>query len=79
MPLFRCVTCGCIENTATSNYWKNRMDERPKSEDQCSACDPRIGKWHGEFTKDDADALGYRVGRDGYLYEPASPDRGTGG
>ena len=47
MSLFRCTKCGCVENTATSNYWLLRGDAEPL----CSECDPKIGKWHGKFEK----------------------------
>ena len=55
MPLFKCEQCGCVENTALSNYWTRNL--RDPSEPKpwairpalCSACDPDIGKWHGAF------------------------------
>jgi hypothetical protein len=37
-----------------------------KTEPLCSECDPKIGKWHGEFKKESA--TGYILSSDGYLY-----------
>jgi len=42
-PLFICQKCGCVENTALSDYWSNM--EKPL----CSECSR--GKWHGCFPK----------------------------
>jgi len=57
MPLFRCDTCGTVENTALANYWARRFagargTEPPKL---CSACDPTIGVWHGRFPRQSAE------------------------
>ena len=60
MPSFRCAKCGCIENTALSNFWHGVA--------LCSECDPEIGKWHGRFEKHSADGL--LLGEDGFLYSP---------
>jgi hypothetical protein len=46
VPVFICENCGCIENTAVSNYWS-----RGNGPALCSECDPKIGKWHGRFPK----------------------------
>lgn len=43
MSLFICSKCGCVENTATGDYW-NRPDEP-----LCSECSR--GKWHNRFEK----------------------------
>ncbi len=57
MPLFRCEQCGCVENTALSNYWMRGRDAvtlAPRAVPLpalCSECDPQIGRWHGEFPK----------------------------
>lgn len=67
MPLFKCSKCGCVENTALSNFWSRGMNFEtgklivPKPPALCSECDPAIGKWHGEFPKRpwDADAEKY--------------------
>jgi hypothetical protein len=48
MSLFRCSKCGCEDDTALSNYWSARVKEMPAV---CCACDPKIGKWHGEFPR----------------------------
>jgi hypothetical protein len=48
MTTFRCGKCGCDEDTALCNYWPARVrDEVPA----CSACDPKIAKWHGQFPR----------------------------
>jgi hypothetical protein len=48
MATFRCGKCGCNDDTALCNYWSARVrDMLPV----CSACDPKIGKWHGQFPR----------------------------
>ena len=71
MPIFRCVKCGCVDNTATSGYWE-RVAMNGK-EPLCSECNPEIGKWHGEFEKGSAD--GMLMCNDGYLYSKQDFDR----
>lgn len=62
MPLFKCEQCGCVENTALSNYWTRNINwdstnaEPLKNPALCSECDPEIGKWHGQFPKRPWDA-----------------------
>lgn len=51
MSLFKCSSCGCVENTAVSHY-ATRPEGSPAL---CSECDPTIGKWHGRFEKRPAD------------------------
>ena len=72
MSAFRCEQCGCMENTASSNYWSqkfpcdaegNRLPEKPKL---CSQCDPEIKKWHGMFPRQSA--KGRMLASDGFLY-----------
>lgn len=58
MGCFRCLKCGCIENTAVSNYWSGSH--------LCSECDPQIGKWHGRFEK--KSAIGMMQSKSGLLY-----------
>jgi hypothetical protein len=65
MPLFKCPECGCVENTAVSNYWIQKLYDQPV---RCSLCDPEIRKWHGLFPR--KQASGYKLGSDGFLYEP---------
>jgi hypothetical protein len=48
MATFRCSKCGCHEDTALCNYWSDRVRDMPLV---CSACDPRIEKWHGQFPR----------------------------
>lgn len=69
MPLFMCSACRNVENTALSNFWT-----RPNRPPLCSACDPDIGKWHGEFER--RSAVGYVVGKDGFLYSQRQFDSG---
>lgn len=63
MSLFKCEKCGCIENTAVSNYVINFYKKKPIL---CSECDPEIGKWHGEFEK--RSAIGMILDSDGFLH-----------
>lgn len=63
MPLYRCEQCGCIENTACSNYWMRKTRKQPLI---CSECDPEIGKWHGLFPKHQAD--GMLIDESGHLW-----------
>jgi hypothetical protein len=62
MSIFRCDRCGCVENTATSEYW-TRED---KTLALCSQCDPATKKWHGKF--DRISAKGFILYSDGFLY-----------
>jgi hypothetical protein len=48
MGFFRCAKCGCEEDTALCNYWSARIQETPPL---CSACDPKIRRWHGQFAR----------------------------
>lgn len=64
MPIFPCRECGCIENTACSNYWSRiQLENKPAL---CSACDPDIGQWHGEFAR--RSAAGMLVDQNGHLW-----------
>ena len=49
MGLFPCSKCGCVEDTALCHFWSAPLRETPTV---CSACDPTIGKWHGEFPQE---------------------------
>ena len=72
MPAFRCSKCGCMENSATSNYVSRQYPYSPAGEKLpplpllCSECDPEIGKWHGAFPK--RSAKGSILASDGFLY-----------
>lgn len=72
MSIFRCSKCGCVENTATSNYWTQRfpMEKGGKEVDGavvlCSQCDPEIKQWHGCFPR--MSAKGFILCSDGFLY-----------
>ena len=50
MSLFQCDKCGCVENTALSNWAWNKYEEK-NPEELCSECDPSINKWHNQFPK----------------------------
>ena len=72
MSLFKCSECGCVENTATSDFWLKfaKKDKRPL----CSKCDPDIGVWHGRFPQ--RPAKGMLVSVRNFLYcEPPGHDR----
>jgi hypothetical protein len=51
MTFFQCSKCGCAEDTALCHYWSARLRQTPIL---CSECDPRIGKWHGQFPRESA-------------------------
>jgi hypothetical protein len=73
MPLFPCSKCNCIEDTALSHYWSARLRQKAAL---CSACDPTIGKWHGEFAKESAQ--GWVTDRSGFLLDKGSVERWLG-
>jgi hypothetical protein len=53
VSVFVCDECGCIDNTALTNYWSRNM-KRPGGRGGkalCSECDPDIGRWHGRFDR----------------------------
>ena len=39
MHTFLCTRCGAVENTATSHYWSNKMDNKPVL---CSKCETGV-------------------------------------
>ena len=51
MSFFPCSKCGCVEDTALCRYWSARLQQTPAL---CSACDPKIAKWHGQFPQESA-------------------------
>lgn len=63
MPLFACRQCLSVENTALANYWWTVSEGKPAL---CSACDPEIGAWHGEFPR--VSAEGFLVDQNGHLW-----------
>jgi hypothetical protein len=73
MPLFPCSKCNCIEDTALCHYWSARLRQTSAV---CSACDPAIGKWHGEFPKESAE--GWIRDRSGFLLDKGSVERWLG-
>lgn len=68
MPLFECSEefCRALDNTSgtCTNYWKLMMKSQPPL---CSACDPEIGEWHGQFEKRTAKEANYRKAKDGFF------------
>jgi hypothetical protein len=73
MPLFPCSKCNCIEDTALCHYWSARLRQTSAI---CSACDPTIGKWHGEFPQESAQ--GWISDRTGFLLDKGSVERWLG-
>lgn len=52
MSLYQCEECGCRENTALAGYWsRNDTNSGCQGRALCSACDPDIGRWHGQFER----------------------------
>jgi len=41
-----------VEDTTLCKFWSARLRETPTL---CSACDPKIGKWHGQFPRETAE------------------------
>lgn len=51
MPLFKCIQCGCIDNTACGgSYWGSNGDAK------CSEC--FTGKWEAPFDKKTPEEMG---------------------
>ena len=73
MPLFPCSKCNCVEDTALCHYWSARLRQTSAV---CSACDPAIGKWHGEFPKQSAQ--GWIGDRSGFLLDKRDVERWLG-
>ena len=80
MSLFQCEECGCMENTATSNFWTRNMDNIWPDEYigkiLCSACGPdhfkdgtpsEYGRWHGKFDRVFLPKGQFRTARNGNL------------
>jgi hypothetical protein len=51
VSLFVCEECGCIENTALSNFWLREHGLTQDKRALCTACDPTINEWHGTFPR----------------------------
>jgi hypothetical protein len=73
MPLFLCSKCNCVEDTALCHYWGARLRQTAA---ECSACDPAIGRWHGEFPQHPPE--GYVKDRDGFLLDKRAVERWLG-
>ncbi len=73
MPLFACSKCNCAEDTALSHFWGARVRQQSAL---CSACDPTIGKWHGEFARESADD--FVRDRQGFLLDKRAVERWLG-
>lgn len=83
MPLYRCHTCGCVENTALG--WFHSRNISPYKDDpvyknpMCSECTPVkfkdgtgggcYGKWHDQFPKNPA--TGWYVDTSDFIWKTA--------
>ena len=65
MSIFICQSCKSLENTALCLYWFALCKNTPKL---CSACDPKIKKWHGRFPQRPIDLKKEKV-EGGYVVE----------
>jgi hypothetical protein len=66
MPLFECETCHAVDNTAVTNFAYDHLYLKKPA--LCSACDPKIGKWHGRFEKITAEEYRRRFPNDKIEY-----------
>jgi hypothetical protein len=73
MSFFQCSRCGCVEDTALCNYWSSHIREMPTL---CSACDPKIAKWHGQFPQESA--KGWMADKRGLLYRKSEVEHWLG-
>ena len=67
MPLYECMKCHVIENTAIGGYWEQQLDAHEKSrpfQPLCSLC--YSGQWHGQF--DRTPAAGMLIDQRGFLW-----------
>jgi hypothetical protein len=62
-----------VSNTALCNYWSSHIREMPTL---CSACDPKIAKWHGQFPQ--GSAKGWMTDKRGLLYRKSEVERWLG-
>lgn len=69
MSLFKCPGCGCIENTATGDYW---VPVGEGTEPKCSEC--ATGKWHGLFHKQTPEEAGLVLDKLGYYSPTEEPN-----
>lgn len=67
MPVFACENCGCVENTAVSGGYRQRMRG---AQMRCAKCDPARGRWHGQFPRKHTREYALHVGPDRMLYSP---------
>ena len=71
MPLFQCSAedCKALDNTSGSctNYWMRKKEGKLPL---CSACDPEIDKWHGQFDRKTAEQHGYVKDKQGFWDAP---------
>jgi hypothetical protein len=65
--------CHCVEDTALCHYWAARFREMPPL---CSACDPKIAKWHGQFPQESA--KGWITDKRGFLYKKGDVEQWVG-
>ena len=66
MSLFKCSSCGCVEDTAIMiRLGRRHIDPNRKA--LCSECDPKIEQWHGQFEKRSAE--GMYIDSEGFLWD----------
>ena len=82
MPLYRCESCGCVENTATGFFYGKDEPHWPddvRGKAPCSACGPSrepegtptgFGVWHGQFPR--RSAVGMLIDQRGHLWSKGS-------
>jgi hypothetical protein len=82
MSLYRCESCGCVENTATGFFYGREDAQWPegyRGRALCSACGPthacdgtptEFGTWHGRFAR--RSAIGMLIDQRGFLWSPGS-------
>jgi hypothetical protein len=73
ISFFKCSNCGCVEDTALCYYWPARLRETPAL---CSACDPKIAKWHDQFPRESAE--NWMTDKRGQLYRKSEVEQWLG-
>lgn len=70
MPLFECSRCHSVDNTAMGNFWFTVYHEKLPA--LCTACDPQIGEWHGQFPRTRYEEYILKYGQNSVEY-PSKP------
>lgn len=69
MSLYRCASCGTVENTALGSYWEQQRKAAQRGlgfNPRCSECFG--GVWHNVFPKETVTAGAWMQDRQGFLY-----------